>query len=54
MTDDIKISVRNLYKIFGDDPQGALEKVRGGMSKTDLQAETGHVRGPLPPTLPST
>ena len=29
MTDDIKISVRNLYKIFGDDPQGALEKVRG-------------------------
>ena len=45
MTDDIKISVRNLYKIFGDDPQGALEKVRGGMSKTDLQAETGHVLG---------
>ena len=45
MTDDIKISVRNLYKIFGDDPQGALEKVRGGMSKSDLQAETGHVLG---------
>ncbi|NUH65454.1 ATP-binding cassette domain-containing protein [Sulfitobacter sp. S0837] len=45
MTDDIRISVRNLYKIFGDDPQGALEKVRGGMSKTELQAETGHVLG---------
>ncbi|UOA31586.1 Glycine betaine transport ATP-binding protein OpuAA [Sulfitobacter sp. DSM 110093] len=45
MTDDIKICVRNLYKIFGDDPQGALEKVRGGMSKADLQAETGHVLG---------
>ena len=45
MTDDIKICVRNLYKIFGDDPLGALEKVRGGMSKTDLQAETGHVLG---------
>ena len=45
MTDDIKISVRNLYKIFGDDPQGALEKVSGGMSKSDLQAETGHVLG---------
>ena len=29
MTDDIKISVRNLYKIFGDDPKMALEKVRG-------------------------
>ena len=45
MTDDIKICVRNLYKIFGDDPQSALEKVRGGMSKADLQAETGHVLG---------
>lgn len=45
MSDDIKISVRNLYKIFGDDPQGALEKVRAGMGKAELQSETGHVLG---------
>lgn len=45
MSDDIKISVRNLYKIFGEDPQGALEKVRGGMGKAELQSETGHVLG---------
>ncbi|MBN7787715.1 betaine/proline/choline family ABC transporter ATP-binding protein [Ponticoccus gilvus] len=45
MSDDIKISVRNLYKIFGEDPQGALKKVRGGMGKAELQNETGHVLG---------
>lgn len=45
MSDDIKISVRNLYKIFGDDPQAGLEKVKGGTSKADLQAETGQVLG---------
>ena len=45
MSDDIKISVRNLYKIFGDDPQSALEKVRTGTGKAELQRETGHVLG---------
>lgn len=41
----VKVSIRNLYKIFGDDPQGALGKVREGMSKPDLQEQTGHVLG---------
>lgn len=45
MSDEIKISVRSLYKIFGDDPQGALELVRAGMGKAELQAETGQVLG---------
>ena len=45
MSDDIKISVRNLYKIFGEDPQASLEKVRSGKGKTELQRETGHVLG---------
>ena len=45
MSDDIKISVRNLYKIFGDDPQAALQKVHAGMGKAELQSETGHVLG---------
>jgi len=45
MSDEIKVSVRHLYKIFGSDPQTALEKVKAGMGKTELQAETGHVLG---------
>jgi glycine betaine/proline transport system ATP-binding protein len=45
MSDDIKISVRNLYKIFGKDPKTALKKVRDGMGKAELQRETGHVIG---------
>ena len=45
MSGDIKISVRNLYKIFGNNPRDALAKVRAGMGKTELQRETGHVLG---------
>ena len=33
MSDEIKVSVRHLYKIFGSDPQTALEKVKAGMGK---------------------
>jgi glycine betaine/proline transport system ATP-binding protein len=43
--DDPKISVRGLYKIFGSNPQSALERVKQGMGKSELQAETGHVLG---------
>ncbi|MCL3883938.1 ATP-binding cassette domain-containing protein [Marivita sp. GX14005] len=43
--DTPKISVRGLYKIFGANPQKALERVKGGMSKPDLLAETNHVLG---------
>lgn len=45
MSDDIKISVRNLFKIFGDDPKTALQMVRDGMGKVELQRKTGHVLG---------
>ena len=47
MTDDHtpKISVRGLYKIFGDDPQSALARVQDGMGKPELLAETNHVLG---------
>ena len=44
-TPEIKISIRHLYKIFGPDPQGALEHVRAGMGKTGLMAEHGHALG---------
>ncbi len=45
MSDDIKIKIRNLYKIFGDDPETALEHVKNGMGKTALLAEHNHVLG---------
>ncbi len=45
MTNNIKVSIRNLYKIFGSNPHAALEHVRGGMSKPDLLKEHGHVLG---------
>ena len=39
------IEVKNLYKIFG--PRGAdyVDQVRNGLSKTDLNAQYGHVLG---------
>lgn len=42
---DIRISIRNLYKIFGEDPEGALEHVRAGMGKAELLQEHNHVLG---------
>ena len=41
----VKVSIRKLYKIFGADPLGALEKVREGVDKPTLLAEHGHVLG---------
>ncbi len=45
MADDVKISIRSLYKIFGSNPKRALEKVKSGASKTSLLEEHGHVLG---------
>ena len=45
MTDNIKISIKNLYKIFGDDPASALTQVRAGVGKSALLEEHGHVLG---------
>ncbi|MFB9151014.1 ATP-binding cassette domain-containing protein [Roseovarius ramblicola] len=45
MDKDVKISIRNLYKIFGSDPQRALEHVRAGMGKPDLMEKHRHVLG---------
>lgn len=41
----VKVSIRNLYKIFGADPQAALEHVRAGMGKPELLKTTRHVLG---------
>ena len=42
---DIKIKISNLYKIFGDRPQKAMEYVRGGASKQSLLDDHKHVLG---------
>ena len=39
------ISIRNLYKIFGSDPNEAMKRVRKGMEKNELLELTGHVLG---------
>jgi glycine betaine/proline transport system ATP-binding protein len=40
-----KIEIRNLYKIFGGNPQRALDLVEGGMGKRELFEAEGHVLG---------
>ena len=42
---DPKISIRNLYKIFGDDPQSVLDFAKQGMGKDELFDEYRHVLG---------
>ncbi|MCA1241291.1 ATP-binding cassette domain-containing protein [Stappia stellulata] len=45
MTNQVKVSIRHLYKIFGDDPVTAMEAVGEGMSKADLLETHNHVLG---------
>ncbi|RAP40226.1 glycine/betaine ABC transporter [Rhodovulum viride] len=45
MSDDVKISIRNLYKIFGADPQSVLPLARSGMDKAELLETHRHVLG---------
>lgn len=45
MTEQLKISIRNLYKIFGENPKSALNDVLGGMSKAELLKTRRHVLG---------
>jgi len=39
----VKISCQNLWKVFGPDPQHAINLVGNGMTKEKLLEETGHV-----------
>tara|TARA_Y100001960_G_C14690245_1_gene835994 strand:- start:306 stop:1358 length:1053 start_codon:yes stop_codon:yes gene_type:complete len=41
----IKVSIRNLFKIFGEDPLTALDYVRNGMGKAELLEQHQHVLG---------
>lgn len=40
-----KLSVQNVYKIFGDQPENAMNMVTQGQSKDDIFAQTGHTLG---------
>lgn len=42
---DVSITIRNLHKIFGADPQAALAHVHAGASKADLMSRYSHVLG---------
>ena len=39
----VKISCRNVWKIFGPDPQHALNFIKDGMTKEEVLEQTGHV-----------
>ncbi|MGM0508074.1 MAG: quaternary amine ABC transporter ATP-binding protein [Fusobacteriota bacterium] len=41
----VKISVKNLYKVFGKKPKKALKYVKEGMEKDEVLRETGHTVG---------
>jgi glycine betaine/proline transport system ATP-binding protein len=45
MSEDIKINISNLTKIFGPKPKSVLQYVDNGMSKDDLLKEHQHVLG---------
>jgi glycine betaine/proline transport system ATP-binding protein len=45
MVSDIKVSIKNLYKIFGANGASMVQKVEDGASKASLQAEHQHVLG---------
>ena len=42
---DTKIEIRNLFKVFGDDPDQAMTHVKNGLSKQELLDQHGHVLG---------
>ena len=45
MSDQNKIIIRSLYKIFGKDPLAMVKQVKEGMSKNELLDKYGHVIG---------
>lgn len=45
MSGNIKVSIKNLYKIFGNNPQDALPYVLDGLGKPELLAQHNHVLG---------
>jgi len=42
---DLKVQIKDLYKIFGPNPKSMVDHVRNGMSKPELLDKHGHVLG---------
>ena len=42
---EASIEIRDLYKIFGSNPKGCVDLVKGGVSKADLSKLHGHILG---------
>ncbi len=42
---DLKVQIKNLYKIFGPDSKSMMEHVRNGVGKTELLERFSHVLG---------
>lgn len=42
---DLKIQIKELYKIFGARPEKQVEKVKSGVGKAELLSDHGHVLG---------
>ena len=45
MSEPIGIEIRNLYKIFGPNPQAFVEAVKNGLTKGELNEKHRHVLG---------
>ena len=45
MSDNVKVSIKNLYKVFGANPTEALQHVYDGLGKVELLAQHEHVLG---------
>lgn len=45
MTDEIKIKVEKVCKVFGPNPASVLDQVHAGIGKSELLEKTGHVIG---------
>ena len=45
MSENVKVSIKNLYKVFGANPTEALQHVYDGLSKVDLLSQHEHVLG---------
>ncbi|HHV66377.1 MAG TPA: ATP-binding cassette domain-containing protein, partial [Ochrobactrum intermedium] len=42
---EIKISLKGIFKVFGDDPERAMQELRAGKSKTQIHSEFGATIG---------
>ncbi|OUS21020.1 glycine/betaine ABC transporter [Rhodobacterales bacterium 59_46_T64] len=43
--DNIKVKIKSLYKVFGDNPQSVIGELQQGMGKPELLEKHGHVLG---------